>query len=86
MYLFGLDTFGDIPRDDEGMPVSHAEAIRQVVREAVLADEVGVDAIALGGAPQARIFHFHARNGPGGDCHAHQEHSSRFRGNRPFVG
>ena len=48
MYLFGLDTFGDIPRDDEGMPVSHAEAIRQVVREAVLADEVGVDAIALG--------------------------------------
>jgi probable LLM family oxidoreductase len=46
--LFGLDTFGDIPEDDEGRPVSDAAAIRQVVEEAVLADELGVDAIALG--------------------------------------
>src|SRR5215510_1629127 len=46
--LFGLDTFGDVPVDDSGQPVSHAAAIRQVVEEAVLADQLGVDAIALG--------------------------------------
>lgn len=47
-YLFGLDTFGDIPSDDTGTLMSHAEAIRQVVDEAVLADKLGVDVIALG--------------------------------------
>lgn len=45
---FGLDTFGDVPVDDSGAPVSHARAIRQVVEEAVLADEIGVDVLALG--------------------------------------
>ncbi|MFI9780851.1 LLM class flavin-dependent oxidoreductase [Streptomyces sp. NPDC051956] len=46
--LFGLDTFGDVPQDDEGRPVSYARAIRQVVDEAVLADSIGVDVLALG--------------------------------------
>jgi probable LLM family oxidoreductase len=46
--VLGLDTFGDVPEDDSGAAVSHAEAIRQVVTEATLADELGVDAIALG--------------------------------------
>ncbi|MGW3247781.1 LLM class flavin-dependent oxidoreductase [Streptomyces sp. NPDC001070] len=46
--LFGLDTFGDVPVDDTGAPVSHAASIRQVLDEAVLADQIGVDAIALG--------------------------------------
>lgn len=45
---FGLDTFGDIPEDDNGTLLSHADAIRQVVAEGVLADEVGVDVFALG--------------------------------------
>ena len=45
---FGLDSFGDVPVDDKGVAVSHAEAIRHVVEEAVLADELGVDVIALG--------------------------------------
>ncbi|HMA36834.1 MAG TPA: LLM class flavin-dependent oxidoreductase [Chloroflexia bacterium] len=45
---FGLDTFGDVPVDDSGTPLSYAAAIRQVVAEAVLADEIGVDVIALG--------------------------------------
>jgi probable LLM family oxidoreductase len=45
---FGLDTFGDVPEDDKGGLVSYAAAIRQVVDEAVLADDLGVDAIALG--------------------------------------
>jgi probable LLM family oxidoreductase len=46
--VFGLDTFGDVPEDDAGTLLSHAAAIRQVVDEAVLADELGVDVIALG--------------------------------------
>src|SRR5689334_1726978 len=45
---FGLDTFGDVPQDDSGAAVSYARAIRQVVDEAVLADTIGVDVIALG--------------------------------------
>src|SRR5882672_11720911 len=45
---FGLDTFGDVPESSSGRPVSYAAAIRQVVDEAVLADEIGVDVIALG--------------------------------------
>ncbi|KKD05638.1 LLM class flavin-dependent oxidoreductase [Streptomyces sp. WM6386] len=46
--VFGLDTFGDVPEDDSGTPVSDARAIRQVVEEAVLAEETGVDVLALG--------------------------------------
>jgi len=45
---FGLDTFGDVPEDDSGSLVSYAEAIRRVVDEAVLADELGVDVFAIG--------------------------------------
>lgn len=47
-YIFGLDTFGDIPSDDTGKLLSHPEAIRQVVKEAILADNLGIDVIALG--------------------------------------
>jgi probable LLM family oxidoreductase len=39
----GLDTFGDITPD-----ATHAEVIRNVVEEAVLADELGIDFIGLG--------------------------------------
>jgi probable LLM family oxidoreductase len=45
---FGLDTFGDVPEDDGGSLISYGAAIRQVVDEAVLADDLGVDVIALG--------------------------------------
>jgi probable LLM family oxidoreductase len=45
---FGIDTFGDLPRDDRGEVVSYAEAIRRVVAEGVLADEIGLDIIAVG--------------------------------------
>lgn len=47
-YEFGLDTFGDLPVDNKGAMMSHPEAIRQVLAEAILADKLGVDAIALG--------------------------------------
>ena len=40
---FGLDTFGDIPRKEDGTLFTHAEAIRATLHEAVLADEIGVD-------------------------------------------
>jgi probable LLM family oxidoreductase len=45
---FGLDTFGDRGSGPDGRPVSHADAIRQVVEEAVLADQVGVDFFGVG--------------------------------------
>jgi probable LLM family oxidoreductase len=45
---FGVDTFGDLPRDDRGKVVSYAETIRRVVAEGVLADEIGIDVIAVG--------------------------------------
>lgn len=46
--LFGLDSFGDLPKDKNGQLMSYAAAIRQVVDEAILADKLGVDVIALG--------------------------------------
>src|ERR1700761_2027363 len=46
--VLGLDTFGDVPVDDAGRRLTQAAAIRQVVDEAVLADQLGVDVIALG--------------------------------------
>ncbi|MFD4790716.1 LLM class flavin-dependent oxidoreductase [Streptomyces sp. NPDC058459] len=45
---FGIDSFGDRPRDEQGKIVSHAQAIRAAVAEAVLADQVGIDVVALG--------------------------------------
>ena len=45
---FGIDTFGDLPRNDRGEVVSYGEAIRRTVEEAVLADQIGIDAIAVG--------------------------------------
>jgi probable LLM family oxidoreductase len=47
-YYFGLDTFGDLATDDSGKLMDYAESIRLVVKEAVLADKLGVDVIALG--------------------------------------
>ncbi len=45
---FGIETFGDLALHDTGEPMSHAAAIRQVVDEAALADQIGIDAIGLG--------------------------------------
>lgn len=44
----GLDTFGDVTRSADGQPISHAQVIRDVIAEAVLADSVGVDFIGVG--------------------------------------
>src|SRR6476469_1703091 len=45
---FGLDTFGDVTMDASGAMLPHAQVIRNVVDEAVLADELGLDFIGLG--------------------------------------
>src|SRR6201991_2144027 len=44
----GLDTFGDITDGADGQPLHAAQVIRNLVEEAVLADEVGVDFIGVG--------------------------------------
>jgi len=44
----GLDTFGDVTVDAHGQHLPDHEVIRNVVAEAVLAEQVGVDAIGIG--------------------------------------
>ncbi|EOT25916.1 LLM class flavin-dependent oxidoreductase [Enterococcus saccharolyticus] len=47
--LFGLDTFGDVAYHDETKePLSYAESLRMIVEEGKLADQLGIDVIALG--------------------------------------
>lgn len=47
-YQFGLNSFGDIAVDAKGKLMSDAASIRLVVKEAKLADKLGVDVIGLG--------------------------------------
>ncbi|MEX1078966.1 MAG: LLM class flavin-dependent oxidoreductase [Homoserinimonas sp.] len=44
----GLDTFGDVTAGADGKNLSHAQSIRNIIDQAVLADEVGVDFIGVG--------------------------------------
>ena len=45
---FGLDTFGDMSLDDQGKPKSAGQVIRDLVDQAVLADELGIYSINIG--------------------------------------
>ena len=45
---FGLDTFGDATVAPDGTPLSHAQVIRNVIAEGVLADQVGLNFIGIG--------------------------------------
>jgi probable LLM family oxidoreductase len=47
-FEFGLDTFGDITNGGDGQQLTHAQVIRNVIEEGVLADRVGVDAFGVG--------------------------------------
>jgi probable LLM family oxidoreductase len=47
-YTFGLDTFGDRNSDADGKPLSHAETIRNVAEEGVLAEQAGVEFFGIG--------------------------------------
>jgi probable LLM family oxidoreductase len=44
----GLDTFGDVTVDAQGSPQPQPLVIRQLVEQAVLADELGIDFIGVG--------------------------------------
>jgi probable LLM family oxidoreductase len=46
--VLGLDTFGDVTYDDAGRPLSHAQTIRNVVEQGVLADQAGIDFFGIG--------------------------------------
>lgn len=45
---FGLDTFGDTSVDEQGNQISDAQTIRNLVAQAVLADELGLDNFNVG--------------------------------------
>lgn len=45
---FGLDTFGDVTTGADGALLPHAQVIRNVIDEAVLADQLGVDFFGVG--------------------------------------
>jgi len=47
-FLFGLDTFGDVTTGADGQANAHARVLRDVIEEAVLADDVGLDAFGVG--------------------------------------
>src|ERR671929_1210098 len=44
----GLDTFGDLTADAEGRLLPHARVLRDVIAEAELADQLGVDFFGVG--------------------------------------
>jgi probable LLM family oxidoreductase len=44
----GLDTFGDVTVGEDGKPLPQPEVIRNMVEEAVFADQLGVDFIGVG--------------------------------------
>ncbi len=45
---FGLDTFGDMTLDDSGKAQTAGQVLRNVVAQAVAADELGIDAFNVG--------------------------------------
>ena len=48
MLELGLDTFGDVTAGPDGRPLPHAQVIRNVIDEAVLADSLDVDFFGVG--------------------------------------
>jgi probable LLM family oxidoreductase len=46
--VLGLDTFGDVTHDEDDRPLSHAQTLRNIVEQGVLADQVGVDFFGIG--------------------------------------
>ncbi len=45
---FGLDTFGGVTTDEQGRAVDHPQVITDLVDDAVLADELGLDFFGIG--------------------------------------
>ncbi|HYE85458.1 MAG TPA: LLM class flavin-dependent oxidoreductase [Vicinamibacterales bacterium] len=47
-FEFGLDTFGDVTLDASGKPKSQAQVLRDVVEQAVVAEQAGIDCFGVG--------------------------------------
>jgi probable LLM family oxidoreductase len=47
-FELGLDTFGDVTRGADGALLSHAQVLREVIAEAVLADELDIHCFGVG--------------------------------------
>jgi probable LLM family oxidoreductase len=47
-FQLGVDTFGDVTLSADGRPMSQAEVLRNVVEEAVIAEQAGLDAFGVG--------------------------------------
>ena len=47
-FQLGVDTFGDVTLSADGQPLPQAQVLRNVVEEAVIADQVGLDAFGVG--------------------------------------
>lgn len=47
-FEFGVDTFGDVTRDPSGQPHSQARVLRDVVEQAVIAEQAGLDCFGVG--------------------------------------
>jgi alkanesulfonate monooxygenase SsuD/methylene tetrahydromethanopterin reductase-like flavin-dependent oxidoreductase (luciferase family) len=75
----GLDTFGDITLGPDGQPKRMDQVLRDVVEEAVLADELGIDFIGLGEHHRADFAHLRARDRAGRHRRAHLAHPARHR-------
>lgn len=45
---FGVDTFGGVTKDAQGEPLPHPQVIRDLVEEAVTADQAGLDFFGVG--------------------------------------
>ena len=81
----GLDTFGDIQAGLNGELLSHAQVIRNVIDESVLADEVGVYLHRSRRASSGGFCYFLPRGAARRDRLAYQAHSSRLVGYRALV-
>jgi probable LLM family oxidoreductase len=47
-FEFGVDTFGDVTRGPSGEPHSHGRVLRDVVEQAVIAEQAGLDCFGVG--------------------------------------
>src|SRR4051812_50186219 len=47
-FELGADTFGDVTTGADGTPKPQAQVLREVIEEAVLADQSGLDAFGVG--------------------------------------
>ena len=72
----GLDTFGDVTTGHDGHPLPHAEVIRHVIDEAVLADDLGIDFFGVGEHHRADFASLFTRGPAGRDRGAHQTNSA----------